>query len=479
MPVPVAIALTIIFVLGCYIWDSRRNHDVSPAVWLPILWLVVTGSRFPTQWIEVGGVRTAAAIVESSPLDATYFGLLMLIGAIVLLRRQVKAGELIRQNFWLIAFLVFGLISVLWSEFPFVALRRWIKVIGHPIMALVILTDLNPIDAFRTVMRRCAFFLLPTSILFVKYLPQYGRGFDAFTGEAVNLGIMLTKNDLGYVCMVFSLFFVWNILSRRQIADPRMRRDEVLVSLGFLAMAGWLLGISDSATSMATFGIGMLTMIGLGTRFVSKRHFGTFVVIVALVAIGAEVTFDVYAHVVELLGRDPTLTDRTELWTDVIAMQTNPIIGMGFESFWLGNRLALLSEKWWWVPTQAHNGYIETYLNLGLIGVFLLVVLIIATFRKITAKLPTEFEFSRLRLALLLAIVTHNYAEATFKGVHFLWTIFHIIAFQYPRKETVPEKETERVRSLVRGRGMRPAGNVARKVTAASGPTAHHRTRLR
>lgn len=89
------------------------------------------------------------------------------------------------------------------------------------------------------------------------------------------------------------------------------------------------------------------TMFALGWRIVTKRFFGTFVIISVLIGFALESTFDIYENILLLVGRNPTLTDRTIVWADVLAMQHRPIFGYGFESFWLGERLDLLWEKWW------------------------------------------------------------------------------------------------------------------------------------
>ena len=177
-----------------------------------------------------------------------------------------------------------------------------------------------------------------------------------------------------------------------------------------------------------TLALAVGLMLALGSRLVNKRHVGTYVVVAVLLAAGLQSGFHVYENVIEMLGRDPSLTDRTVVWADVLAMQDRPLFGFGFESFWLGSRLDTLWEKWWWRPNQAHNGYIETYLNLGAIGVALLLMVLLATFRRITRLMTTDFDIARLRFALLFAIIAFNYTEAAFKAVHFVWTIFHIIA---------------------------------------------------
>ena len=53
----------------------------------------------------------------------------------------------------------------------------------------------------------------------------------------------------------------------------------------------------------------------------------------------------------------------------LIEMAPNALVGAGFESFWLGPRLSKVMTAF---PNlhvnEAHNGYIEVYLNLGVIG---------------------------------------------------------------------------------------------------------------
>jgi hypothetical protein len=71
-------------------------------------------------------------------------------------------------------------------------------------------------------------------------------------------------------------------------------------------------------------------------------------------------------------------------------------------------------------------------------------MLIISTFRKISIDLLKNFDFARLRLGFLFAIIFYNYAEATFKGVSIVWTVFHIIAMDYPRPPSL-QARTEKI----------------------------------
>ena len=85
------------------------------------------------------------------------------------------------------------------------------------------------------------------------------------------------------------------------------------------------------------------------------------------------------------------MSGRTLLWTALLEMDTNPILGTGFESFWLGERPKALEGIFFFIPNEAHNGYLETYLTLGSIGLLLLIGLFVATFWKIRARAFSKF----------------------------------------------------------------------------------------
>jgi exopolysaccharide production protein ExoQ len=431
LPPVVAFWLTVGLIFFLFRRESKERSKVSAALWIPLIWLLLTASRFPSQWMAFGKASWPMED-EGSPIDAITFFVLILSGLYVLNRRRVTLREFFRNNRWLAIFLLYCLLAVIWSDFPFVAGKRWIKILGHPIMALVVLTDPDPQEAFRRLFKRIGYVLVPLSICFIKYFPEIGRGFDLWTGEGYNCGATLSKNELGCLCMVLGLFFFWNTLQTFQITNRKTRTKEFLLNAGFLGMTWWLLSQASSATSLSAMLVGTIAIWVVGLRMVNKRYIGIYLVAGILALAIAEPMFGIYANVVKSLGRNLTLTDRTDVWQEALRLQRNPILGTGFESFWLGDRLQTLWAKFWWRPLQAHNGYIETYLNLGLVGILLLVGQIVGTFQKIRLDLLKRFEFGRLRLGLLLAIVVYNYTEAAFVAVSFVWTTFFLIAVDYP-----------------------------------------------
>ena len=109
-------------------------------------------------------------------------------------------------------------------------------------------------------------------------------------------------------------------------------------------MTLWLLNLASSATSRVCLVIGCIVIIAARSEW-AKRHPGFLKALIPatfclymILAFG----FGFNGEFAGAVGRDPTLTDRTKIWSLVLSMHTNPLIGTGYESFWLGSRLQII-----------------------------------------------------------------------------------------------------------------------------------------
>src|SRR5207249_7171700 len=146
---------------------------------------------------------------------------------------------------------------------------------------------------------------------------------------------------------------------------------------GFLIAIWWLFRQAHSATSLICLFVGVLIVLFVGIRSINKNFIGTYMLAALVLIAAAELAFGISGRLSEALGRGSGLSGRTLLWARLLALHTNPILGTGFESFWLGERLTRLEGIFMYITNEAHNGYLETYLNLGLIGLFFMIALII------------------------------------------------------------------------------------------------------
>lgn len=440
--------------------DLRETQQATRAVWIPTIWVLILTTRAVTSWLSLFGINVGgSSLEEGSPVDALVFVVLIFAGLRVLWQRRVTLGAVVRNNQWLAIYLIFCLVAISWSDFPFVAFKRWFKNLGHPIMVLILLTEPNFTEALTRLLKRCAFVIVPISILFIKYYPEWGRGFSTWSGVGYNTGITEGKNALGADLLILSFFFTWHLLRTLRWPPGKARRNELILCLSFLAMIGWLFTVSDSKTPLVslTVALAVFTLIGLG--WVNKRVVGIYI-LAGLLAIGAaEMMFGVYEATLKLLGRDASLTERTPLWAELRKWgDQKPFLGVGFESFWLGDRKNTVWRILKWNANQAHNGYLETYINMGLVGLCLLVCLIIATYRKAHRALLDDFWLGRFRYAFLFAILVYNWTEASLYGLHGIFFMFFLISMDYPRPQLSEAAEVPEPEGDDRLTQLRPAG---------------------
>ena len=133
---------------------------------------------------------------------------------------------------------------------------------------------------------------------------------------------------------------------------------------------------------------------------------------------------DVKGTAIAGLGRDTTLTTRVPMWEELLAAATNPIWGSGYEVFWVSTQGRAMGQRW--SVAQAHNGYLELYLNLGIVGLALVLGSLAAGLLKIRRHLSVDYRAAVLRLCFILVIALYNGTEATFSGVSNMWLVFFL-----------------------------------------------------
>ena len=78
----------------------------------------------------------------------------------------------------------------------------------------VMLTEDDPAQAVEMLIRRVCYFLIPLSIVLIKYYPQYGRDYSIWTGAKYSVGVTTNRNQLGVQCLIGGLFFFWDFARR-------------------------------------------------------------------------------------------------------------------------------------------------------------------------------------------------------------------------------------------------------------------------
>jgi len=437
---PYATVLVLAGIVGLFRLDRGRGWT-SKANYVPFCWLLIAMSRPVTAWTASPSSfsERAASYVEGSPVDRSVLLVLIALAFVTLWSRREATAAILRRNAPIILFFLYCLISALWAEFPMVSSKRWVRGVGDVMMILVILTDGEPEDALKTLLSRIGYLLVPLSILFIRFFPELGRTYSV-GGRAMWTGVCTDKNALGALCMVVGAVVLWRLLDVRADHATERRRAKLIALGAVFGMVLYLMPLVDSKTAQMCF---LLSTIVILFRRLFRRAWVTVPFTVATIAACYAVLIaGASGEALEAIGRDESLTGRTNVWAMVLRYAKNPWVGAGYENFWIGDRLAALSS---WGGNQAHNGYVEIYVNLGWVGIFFLAIVILVGLRTVIASCRTNPDWGPLKVAFFLICLTYNFSEAAFKMMSPVWMMFLWATMSTPpAAATVPAADTER-----------------------------------
>ncbi|GAA0999392.1 O-antigen ligase family protein [Subtercola frigoramans] len=295
----------------------------------------------------------------------------------------------------LAAFLVLCTGSLLWSQYTGATAlgvtAQWLAAIAGVTLA-VTLTWLEILRALGVALR----WLLGLSLLFEVYVgtiirqPLHalwlfsgGQGvppeYEWSSAELLNggpiQGIVGNRNLLAFLALLALIVFAIEGVERTRGA---------VNSIFWLAVALLAHSLTRSATVlMATVGVAFVLLIALLIRRVPVHKrlviypFG----ILGLAGV-AYATITLSDQLFPLLGRGDDLTGRVDIWNTVLNLAwQHPVFGWGWVSYWAPwvepfKGLIVIDGTEY---LQAHNAWVDLFLQLGFVGVFVFGCLIAAT----------------------------------------------------------------------------------------------------
>jgi exopolysaccharide production protein ExoQ len=394
---------------------------------IPGAWLAIQGSRPVSYWF---GSENAASGSEGNPINTVIFAAFIIAAVIVLQKRSVDWGVFIRQNRALCLIYFYLALSAFWSDMPFISLKRVVKDFGCVLVALVFLSQADPAAAVRMVFVRVSYLLFPLSIICIKYFPEIGRSYTR-AGEPMYTGLTTQKNSLGEVVFVFSLIVLWDLYEIYKEEARKGKKTQLLIRIGMLLMGLFLLKTCDSQTSLLCLVLGGAIFFG-SLRLVRMRQ-GKQILMICLAVIicllALDKTFGLTDMIIRAMGRNPTLTGRTDIWRIVLEQQTDPIIGNGFYSFWDSDKGKAVMNSFMKI-NEAHNGYLEMYLDGGIIGDVLLGLLLLAAGKRVINNLFSAAPFGKVGLIFWFLPIIYNWSETSYFRLDPLWFTFLLMTIK-------------------------------------------------
>jgi len=429
-----ALFLTVAFIVLALRQDFRQGKRFSAGTWIAFLWIGVSATRPLIYWVHPGAFAAfgemaaweqgRVEIIKNNPLDRNVLIALMVLGLIILIGRSRRFRLILSDNSWLVAFCVLCLFSLLWSEEPGTVLKRWTRLAGDVIVILLILTEWDPEETIYRIMRRMGILFLPLSVLLIRFYDQLGRIYTLY-GTQMWVGVADHKNSLGALCAFTGIVLVWRSLTQWPKVD--------WLNAGLVAVAGYLLLGSRSSTAAVVFVLGVVLLVVQSRikKDVRKLNRAIITGLIVLLVLQVIAVFFLNKSLAPIFfsaaGRDSSLTGRVPLWQKLIEMGNRaPLWGRGFTSFWLNNdRVMEVWRTFTDTPLTAHNGYIDIYLDMGMVGLLLFFLLLAQTYRSIMRSFEDSPKLGQLKIVLFAMVFFHNFTESTFaKPFAFLWLLF-------------------------------------------------------
>ena len=388
----------------------------------------------PTWWICLVALSTLMFAQLSQTIAVVIFMAAVMACAITRPREVIHA---IWDSAFLWPFLLYAMLSVIWSQAPELTFRYTIQLIFTVGAATFIARALTP-RAFVSAIIATWLIATVASIVYVgpALIVQWQSRYPI---QGIFVG---SKNSFGGVEAVFILAGLHYALDRTR---PWITR---LFMISCLCLAAELLIGSRSATPVLALGPALVCSIAARSlaRFNPRGRalilVSTVVVSVLLTAMLLPVMQDLYSALLDASGRNATLTGRTLLWAwadRIIA--DRPLLGFGYEAFWVKGSPypeAIWAQQGmdWRSGLSFHNQWYEIAVELGYIGLALaLTAFLTVAVRVVLWALRRPSAESCFFLGFLVYTAIRTYVEVDlFAQFDFTFIIF-IASYAYAQRE--------------------------------------------
>ena len=308
-------------------------------------------------------------------------------------------------------------ISMLWSIDPGITTRRSVALLISTIFGLVLAAryDWNGlVQRLAIVFGVLALF----SFVFVFIDPERAIHNEIHIGawrgpwsEKNYLGSQMTR---GFIIMLGAFAM-------------RPDRGWAWIPLGMLCFGLVIMSTSKTALLACLVALGLYIILRIFRRYPFLRIPVVYGFI--SIAVGLSVAMIVIpGEMLELIGKDRTLTGRTDIWDAlIVSIKDKPWMGYGYGVYWgdqLGPSYYVRLQLQWGIPS-AHNGWIETWLSVGVIGVMLFALhyiwtLLLALHRIVRGGSETYFAV----LVVIVFLVFSLSESAVLQQNDLSWVIF-------------------------------------------------------
>jgi len=325
------------------------------------------------------------------------------------------------------ALLLLIMLSSFWSETPLLTLRSGLVPIGMTVLAIQISHRYTwqQLDMFLrwtlALVAICSTFVA----LFLPSLRPFGDPWGGVLANAKLLGALMAFN---------AVLWLMQVIQQRQLVTPS----------SWIVVFSLILLIVSNAKGALVGGV-ILLYVAVVLLLLNRLKFKQSVAVAvfsALFSIVLVLSIETGVdYLFQLLGKDPTLTGRTNIWEQIVDDIKNHPLGHGYNGFWQswrGNDDPALSIQFGSIdvyqgnrPYHAHNGFLDVGLQLGYIGLILFLICFLITAARAIwlAQFSNGYE-AVFPLLILTYLVVANLSESERLGLigpNHSWFLYSLV----------------------------------------------------
>ncbi|WP_233199348.1 O-antigen ligase [Cryobacterium sp. M23] len=259
-------------------------------------------------------------------------------------------------------------------------------------------------------------------------------------------GIVANRNLLGFVALIAVIVFAV------QLAAGTVSRNWGLAWLG-LGVLMLLLTRSATVTLAAAAVAAALLFALWARRRLPEGRRPVYLVAAASVVVGGVGLVALTPQLLALLGKSADLTGRLDIWRSVAGLAAErPVFGWGWVSYWAPwvEPFEGLAVRRGVVYLQAHNAWLDVWLQLGVLGLIIFAAAVFSTLwrcwflavdrpRRALADTEPYAASALLPLLLLVALIAQSLAESRIL-IESGWLLLVVLAVITKRQQATNQR---------------------------------------
>ena len=368
---------------------------------------------------------------------------LVILGLILNNRVKQKYNAFWQQNKWLFLFLFFCVISLIWTIDWIRTVYKSLLVIVSALVAVYLGVRYRDTDWLKILI---VFSLIAISLSYLLVLFLPGAAIMSTPWHAGSWrGAFSHRNYMGAIIAYGNACILLMFFVQRKI------RSRILLSI-FYVLSWGLLAMSRSATGVILVVIlnfvllGYLAYLKWG-HILRSQHYtiivGSFIIAALLLILNLD-------RILGLLGRSSSLTGRVPLWMYLFGKVSNHNLwfGYGFGTIWdyLQFRVeAARTLGWPFEVVNSHNGFVDVFVYLGLVGLGLFLALIVQVVYRTFSYLAKERTIASawVLITLVYVLVSNITISFFFDFETFHWVLLIVILALSSRPSMIKGKIIE------------------------------------